>query len=66
MPWWALIPVVSMITGPAALYIMTRRKRRVDGTDERYEELSRKYTALLEESTSGELPDGRGRYAENR
>ncbi|MEU1532018.1 hypothetical protein [Streptomyces fagopyri] len=62
MPWWALIPVVSMITGPVALYLMTRRKRRSGGTDERYEQLSRKYTALLEDSTAGELPNGRARY----
>ncbi|MER7938173.1 hypothetical protein AB0N99_08455 [Streptomyces sp. NPDC093272] len=41
---------------------MTRRKRGARGTDERYEALSRKYTELLEESTSGELPNGRGRY----
>ncbi|WP_328321403.1 hypothetical protein [Streptomyces sp. NBC_00388] len=61
MQWWVLIPVVSMITGPAALYLMTRRKRRSEGSGE-HEELSRKYTALLEDSTSGELPNGRGRY----
>ena len=66
MPWWPLIPVVSMITGPVALYILTRRKRRTDETDERYEELARKYTALLEESTSGELPNGRDRYPDSR
>ncbi|MFY4720832.1 hypothetical protein [Streptomyces sp. LaBMicrA B280] len=64
MPWWALIPVVSMITGPLALYVMTRRKRAEDRADERYEELSRKYTALLEETTSGELPKGRDRHRE--
>ncbi|MGW1158637.1 hypothetical protein ACWD5Q_08485 [Streptomyces sp. NPDC002513] len=64
MPWWALIPVVSMITGPLALFVMTRRKRNSDAADERYEELSQKYTALLEESTSGELPNGKGRYPE--
>ncbi|OIK25021.1 hypothetical protein [Streptomyces malaysiense] len=64
MPWWALIPVVSMITGPLALYLMTRRKRAGDRADERYEELSRKYTALLEETTSGELPNGRDRHPE--
>ncbi|GAA5004478.1 hypothetical protein [Streptomyces siamensis] len=62
MPWWALIPVVSMITGPVALYVMTRNKRRNDDTGE----LSQKYTALLEETTSGELPNGRGRYPESR
>ncbi|NDK23892.1 hypothetical protein FSY75_05245 [Streptomyces sp. TR1341] len=62
MPWWALIPVVSMVTGPLALYAMTRRKRAEDRADERYEELSRKYTALLEETTSGELPNGRDRH----
>ncbi|CAL2069396.1 MULTISPECIES: hypothetical protein [Streptomyces] len=62
MPWWALIPVVSMVTGPLALYVMTRRKRAEDRADERYEELSRKYTALLEETTSGELPNGRDRH----
>ena len=61
MRWWALIPVVSMVTGPLALYVMTRRKRAEDRADERYEELSRKYTALLEETTSGELPHGRDR-----
>lgn len=61
MPWWVLIPVVSMITGPATLYLMTRRKQRVDDLEERYEELSRRYTALLEESASGELGDGRKR-----
>ncbi|MFD8420821.1 hypothetical protein [Streptomyces sp. NPDC059668] len=66
MPWWALIPVVSMITGPVALYLMTRRKRRPEVADERYEELSRKYTALLEDSTSGELPNGRARYPDTR
>ncbi|WP_028801235.1 hypothetical protein [Streptomyces sp. 142MFCol3.1] len=66
MPWWALIPVVSMITGPVALYVMTRNRRRADDTDERYDELSQKYTALLEETTSGELPNGRGRYPESR
>ncbi|GHJ37003.1 hypothetical protein [Streptomyces sp. TS71-3] len=65
MPWWALVPVVSMITGPVALYVMTRGKHRKQGADERYEELSRKYTELLEESTSGELPNGRERYPEN-
>jgi hypothetical protein len=64
MPWWALIPVVTMISGPVALYLVTRRKRRPDDVDERYEELSRKYTALLEESTAGELPNGRTRYPE--
>ncbi|MER7918789.1 MULTISPECIES: hypothetical protein [unclassified Streptomyces] len=64
MPWWALIPVVSMITGPLALYVMTRRKRDGDRADERYEELSRKYTALLEENASGELPKGRDRRPE--
>ncbi|MEW2275208.1 hypothetical protein [Streptomyces griseofuscus] len=62
MPWWALIPVVSMVTGPLALYVMTRRKRAEDRADERYEELSRKYTALLEETTSGELPHRRDRH----
>jgi hypothetical protein len=62
MPWWALIPVVTTISGPVALYLVTRRKRRPDGVDERYEDLSRKYTALLEESTAGELPNGRARY----
>jgi hypothetical protein len=36
----------------------------VDGNGERYEQLSRKYTALLEKSTSGELPNGRARYPE--
>ncbi|MGW2071348.1 hypothetical protein ACWEQH_29870 [Streptomyces sp. NPDC004166] len=51
MPWWALIPVVSMITGPAALYLLTRRKRQASGGDARYDQLSRKYTALLEETT---------------
>ncbi|MEV7364772.1 hypothetical protein [Streptomyces sp. NPDC091299] len=51
MPWWALIPVVSMITGPAALYLPTRRKRQASGDDARYDQLSRKYTALLEETT---------------
>ncbi|MDT0466642.1 hypothetical protein [Streptomyces gibsoniae] len=66
MPWWALIPVVSMITGPVALYVMSRRKRRVNDEQERYDELSRKYTALLEESTSGELPNGRDRYPDAR
>ncbi|MGW1725906.1 hypothetical protein ACWCQK_23570 [Streptomyces sp. NPDC002306] len=65
MPWWALIPVVSMITGPVALYLMTRRKRRPEVADERYDELSRKYTALLEDSTSGELPNGRARYPDS-
>ncbi|MFI9649365.1 hypothetical protein ACIHAA_24090 [Streptomyces sp. NPDC052040] len=64
MSWWPLIPVVSMITGPVALYLLTRRTRGTPDTDERYEELSRKYTALLEESTSGELPNGRDRYPE--
>ncbi|MEV7326342.1 hypothetical protein [Streptomyces sp. NPDC093970] len=44
---------------------MTRRKRDTRGTDERYEALSRKYTELLEESTSGELPNGRGRYPDD-
>ncbi|AJE44210.1 hypothetical protein [Streptomyces nodosus] len=67
MPWWAIVPVVSMITGPAALYILTRRKRRAEDAEERYEELSRRYTALLEESTrSGELPEGRGRRPDHR
>ena len=66
MPWWPLIPVVSMITGPIALYVIARRKRLRDGADERYEELSRKYTALLEESTSGELPGGSDRHPDPR
>ncbi|MER5600154.1 hypothetical protein [Streptomyces sp. NPDC002265] len=65
MPWWGLIPVLSMITGPVALYVMTRRKRGARATDERYDALSRKYTQLLEESTSGELPNGRGRYPDS-
>ena len=60
MPWWALIPIVSMITGPAALYVLTRRKRAEERADERYEELSEKYTALLEETVARELPEGRG------
>jgi len=66
MPWWALIPVISMIIGPVTLYMITRRKRRLEDAEERYEELSRKYTALLEESRSGELPGGRDRHPEPR
>ncbi|MEW2314422.1 hypothetical protein [Streptomyces bauhiniae] len=52
MPWWALIPVVSMITGPVVLYILSRRKRDSDDpdADERYEELSHKYDELLAEN----------------
>ncbi|MFJ4920012.1 hypothetical protein [Streptomyces sp. NPDC088725] len=65
MQWWALIPVASMVTGLAALYLITRRKRRAEGADERYEELSRKYTALLEDSTSGELPNGQSRHPDS-
>jgi hypothetical protein len=34
MAWWALVPVVSMITGPLALYVMSRRKRRTDEIDD--------------------------------
>ncbi|MET8811580.1 hypothetical protein ABZW47_06215 [Streptomyces sp. NPDC004549] len=56
MWWWALIPVVSMITGPAVLYILKRRKQTDDDTDERYDELSRKYDELLEKTESGEPP----------
>ncbi|MFG2603323.1 hypothetical protein ACGFT2_07225 [Streptomyces sp. NPDC048514] len=41
MAWWVLVPVVSMITGPVALYLITRRKRRIDDAGERYEELPR-------------------------
>ncbi|MGW0087133.1 hypothetical protein [Streptomyces sp. NPDC003393] len=57
MPWWALFPVVLTISGPVALYVITRRKRRSDDADERYQELSRDYTALLgavRRETSGE------------
>ncbi|MEU3191989.1 hypothetical protein ABZ686_15405 [Streptomyces sp. NPDC006992] len=68
MPWWALIAIVWIVAGPAALYAMTRHRRRTDKAleeaDERYEELSRKYTALLEESASGELPNGREQHSE--
>ena len=59
MPWWVLIPVVSMITGPLTLYLMTRRKQReqrVDELEERYEELEDRYAALLEESAGGTFP----------
>ncbi|MFJ4603913.1 hypothetical protein [Streptomyces griseoluteus] len=55
MPWWALIPVVSMITGPAVLYILGRRKRDSDA-DERYEELSQRYDELLAENRRPEPP----------
>lgn len=66
MPWWGFIPVVSTITGPATLYLLSRRKRRKSDDQDRYDELSQKYTELLEESTAGELPNGRGRYPEDR
>ncbi|MET8696720.1 hypothetical protein GT028_24510 [Streptomyces sp. SID2999] len=56
MPWWALIPVVSMITGPVVLYILSRRKRASDDDDERYEELSHKYDELLAENRRLEPP----------
>ncbi|MYV42201.1 hypothetical protein GT030_25870 [Streptomyces sp. SID1328] len=55
MPWWALIPVVSTITGPVVLYILSRRKRDSDA-DERYEELSHKYDELLAENRRLEPP----------
>ena len=59
MQWWVLIPVVSMLTGPAALYLMTRNKRRVVRAEERYEELARRYDELLDarESERRALPD---------
>ncbi|MEU6815425.1 hypothetical protein [Streptomyces sp. NPDC046860] len=56
MPWWALIPVVSMITGPVALYVLSRRKRVSDDADERYEELSHKYDELLAENRAAKPP----------
>ncbi|MBV2353990.1 hypothetical protein KUM39_06375 [Streptomyces sp. J2-1] len=65
MPWWGFIPLISMVTGPAALYVLARRKRRDDQDErdsvdrERYDELSRKYTELLEDTRRGELPEGR-------
>ncbi|MFR0355088.1 hypothetical protein [Streptomyces sediminimaris] len=55
-----------MITGPATLYLLSRRKRRESDGRDRYDELSQKYTELLEQSTAGELPNGRGRYPEDR
>ncbi|MGW5046666.1 hypothetical protein [Streptomyces griseoluteus] len=55
MPWWALIPVVPMITGPVVLYILGRRKRDSDA-DERYEELSQRYDELLAENRRLEPP----------
>ncbi|MFD8261045.1 hypothetical protein ACFV19_19415 [Streptomyces griseoluteus] len=55
MPWWALIPVVSTITGPVVLYILSRRKRDSDAA-ERYEELSHKYDELLAENRRLEPP----------
>lgn len=64
MQWWALIPVASTITGPAALYLLSRRKQGLSDTRGRYDELSRRYTTLLEETASGELPDGRGHHPE--
>jgi hypothetical protein len=66
MPWWALIPIVSMITGPAALYVVTRRRRDADEQDERFDELSRKYDELLAEVRSRELPEGPGEASRNR
>ncbi|MFI8347814.1 hypothetical protein [Streptomyces sp. NPDC085596] len=57
MPWWALIPVVSMITGPVVLYILSRRKRDSDDdAEERYEELSHKYDELLAENRATKPP----------
>ncbi|BDH05984.1 MULTISPECIES: hypothetical protein [Streptomyces] len=57
MPWWALIPVVSMITGPVVLYVLSRRKRDSADSDEaRYEELSHKYDELLAENRRLEPP----------
>ncbi|MEU6279582.1 hypothetical protein [Streptomyces sp. NPDC047028] len=55
MSWWALIPVVSMITGPVVLYVLNRRKRDADA-DERYEELSHRYDELLAENRRLEPP----------
>jgi len=37
--WWVLVPVVSMVAGPAALYVITWRKRRRMDDEERYEQL---------------------------
>lgn len=56
MPWWALIPVVSMITGPVVLYVLSRRKRASDDDDERYEELSHRYDELRAENRRLEPP----------
>ncbi|MEW2133033.1 hypothetical protein [Streptomyces sp. NPDC005435] len=56
MWWWVLVPVVSMITGPVVLYVLKSRKRADDDTEERYDELSRKYDELLEKTESGEPP----------
>ncbi|MET7288122.1 hypothetical protein [Streptomyces sp. NPDC005573] len=60
MAWWALVPVVSMITGPVALYVLSRRKRRTDEAEERYEELAHRYDELLEKSTPADPPHGTG------
>ncbi|MFJ4007449.1 hypothetical protein ACIPWL_28915 [Streptomyces sp. NPDC090023] len=56
MPWWALIPVVSMITGPVVLFVLSRRKRDSDDDEKRYEELSHKYDELLAENRRLEPP----------
>ncbi|MFS4095050.1 hypothetical protein [Streptomyces sp. AF1A] len=58
MPWWALYPVVLAISGPVALYAITRRKRRSDDADDRYQELAREHAAPLGQVTSGGPPAG--------
>lgn len=51
-----------MITGPAALCLLSRRKQRARDSRERYDELAQRYTALLEACASDELPDDRGHH----
>ncbi|MFF2654565.1 hypothetical protein [Streptomyces sp. NPDC058045] len=56
MEWWVLIPVVSMITGPTAMYFITRDKRREREAEERYQDLARRYEELLADTDPRELP----------
>jgi Cobalamin-independent synthase, N-terminal domain len=59
MPWWALIPVVTVLSGPLTLLAL-RRSKRERQQEERYRELSEAYTDLLEENRRRGLPEGRG------
>ncbi|WP_255945776.1 hypothetical protein [Streptomyces odontomachi] len=61
MTWWALVPVVTLLSGPVTLLVLKRAKRAERHRDEEHEQFSYQRLPAGTETGREELPGSGGR-----